>query len=639
MFRRFYPQTNFIMTEMSRIENAPLTGHSEVTEEKDLTCCETLSSWVGLNWCCQSGIPEENLGVSPFQDKRACTDVVCCLLFVALWVMMLSIYGSAFGEAELSLLLGSVNYQGKSCAAHEVAFAPTTEDFGLLLCAENCTVTQSNILPESYESNADWRGVCVSTDEEGIFSIPGWQSDWFKSALEDMKNAWQILLVSALVSLVLTILIGLLIKYVACCVVIISVSIVTLGGAATGYFLFTESLGADYGANQRIVAYIIWSLVVLFLIVICCLAQRIYLALEIIDAAVDVITDMVQLLFLPFLPMILGLAFISFWIVGLLYIHASFGTLESASTPSEVVGITIQGQYIDETYMQYQASDDWFSNTTWACVFFLFINLQFIIYFNYYVNAGAISEWYFSRYQNLRENRGPKIRGDAEDELGSSPICDAICRFLRYNVGTVVFAAFVIAVIETLKAFVEYIRSHTQGDTCCMQVISKMLCCCICCVDFLNRQALIMSAMQGYAFCPGAQYSSKLIWNNLARVAIVQVVGGLAVKVGVLAVVGGTAAFCVLALQWQQQVEHLTIPVITAVVIALIVSSLFLGVIDNAVDVVFFCFLVDENFYDQAQYAPEDLKLFLYKHSKTSEEIAARKRGVPPMAEADIVSV
>lgn len=610
------------MTEMSRIERVPLTRNTAV--EKELTCFETVSSWIGLNWCCH-GITEEEMGASPFQDERACTDVVCCLSFLVLWGVMLIIYGSAFNEADIGLLLGSVNYQGKPCDTHQVAFAPMADDYSFLLCADNCSVTQSDILPQSYETHKDWRGVCVRDDAEAITIIPGWDSTWARTILDDIRDSWQALLGSVFVSLVLTMVFGLLIKYLACCVIVVSVVTITVGGIGTGYFLFTES-GTQFGDTQRVFAYVIWFLVAVFLLLIFCMIQKIHLALEIIDAAVHVITDMMQLLCLPFLPMILGLVFMAFWMAGLLYIYASFGTLISVTSPPDLVGITIQGQYIDDTYQQYQRSTDWFSNTTWLCIFFLFVNLQFFVYFNYYVEAGAISEWYFSRYLNTNVNSGPKIRGEREDELSESPVCSAIWRFLRYNIGTVVFAATVIGLIDTIRVMIEYMQYQTTKDNCLVQCISKMLCCCIWVIDFINRHGLILCAMQGYAFCPGARRSSKLIWDNLARVAIVQAVGGLAVKVAILAVVGGTATFCVLVLWQQQVVTQMAIPVLAASVIAFVVSSLFLGVLDNAVDVVFLCYLVDEQ-VTNAEFAPEDLRVFLDKHADYSKKLAERRRG------------
>merc|ERR1719317_775102 len=104
-----------------------------------------------------------------------------------------------------------------------------------------------------------------------------------------------------------------------------------------------------------------------------------------------------------------------------------------------------------------------------------------------------------------------------------------------------------------------------------------------------------MTAMQGYAFCSSIQISSELILNNLFRVAVVHAVGGLAVKVGMLAVVGGTSALSAFALQqMESEVEYIAIPIVGVVVISIFVSSLFLGVFDNAVDVIFLCFLVDE---------------------------------------------
>jgi len=68
---------------------------------------------------------------------------------------MLLVYGSAFNNGDLDMILGRLNYEGRSCRSDQVAFAPSINDMMLLMCADNCTVTQSSLLPERYESYED----------------------------------------------------------------------------------------------------------------------------------------------------------------------------------------------------------------------------------------------------------------------------------------------------------------------------------------------------------------------------------------------------------------------------------------------------------------------------------------------------
>jgi len=163
-----------------------------------------------------------------------------------------------------------------------------------------------------------------------------------------------VLLSSVLVSLVLTIVVGVLLKYLAGCVIVTSVLSVSVGGVITGYFLYTGSIGDEYRDTQKIMAFVLWSFVALFLLNMLCIINKIYLALEILDATVDVISDIAQLLLLPFFPLFLAILFLALWVIGILYIHASFGTLVSEPTPSELVGLTIHGQVISDMYMRYQ---------------------------------------------------------------------------------------------------------------------------------------------------------------------------------------------------------------------------------------------------------------------------------------------
>merc|ERR1719320_141999 len=142
------------------------------------------------------------------------------------------------------MILGKLNYEGRSCRSDQVVFAPSINDMTLLMCADNCTVTQSNLLPESYETDEDWRSVCVSSTDDSTI-IPGFDVGWPRTIIDDLQAAWVVLLSSVLVSLVLTIVVGVLLKYLAGCVIVVSVLSVSVGGGITGYFLYTGSIGEE----------------------------------------------------------------------------------------------------------------------------------------------------------------------------------------------------------------------------------------------------------------------------------------------------------------------------------------------------------------------------------------------------------
>jgi|TARA_B110000285_G_C15046381_1_gene574543 hypothetical protein len=81
--------------------------------------------------------------------------------------------------------------------------------------------------------------------------------------------------------------------------------------------------------------------------------------------------------------------------------------------------------------------------------------------------------------------------------------------------GSIAFGAFLIAVLNTIKALFEYFVYQYENATPSMknnpvfQIVTCCIRCVIWCVDsyikFMNKNAYIQIALQSTAFCPSAQ--------------------------------------------------------------------------------------------------------------------------------------
>jgi choline transporter-like protein 2/4/5 len=83
-----------------------------------------------------------------------------------------------------------------------------------------------------------------------------------------------------------------------------------------------------------------------------------------------------------------------------------------------------------------------------AYVFFhLLWQMQFLIYFTFIVIAGAAANWYFAAWKD--ESQTEKLRGDGMADgtaLSHAPVLSSVKRTLLYHMGTIAFAALIIAV-------------------------------------------------------------------------------------------------------------------------------------------------------------------------------------------------
>jgi hypothetical protein len=123
--------------------------------------------------------------------------------------------------------------------------------------------------------------------------------------------------------------------------------------------------------------------------------------------------------------------------------------------------------------------------------------IQFFFYFGYLVFAGATADWYFTP----RNSSGSKKRGFGEGSLSHFPIIKSCCRSTKYHLGTVAVCSLIIAIVQFIRYTMMYIESQTKGEppNKLQKALFVAIQCCLkcleCCLDKLNRNALIWTAI------------------------------------------------------------------------------------------------------------------------------------------------
>jgi len=165
------------------------------------------------------------------------------------------------------------------------------------------------------------------------------------------------------------------------------------------------------------------------------------------------------------------------------------------------------------------------------------------------------------------------------------------------------------------------------------RVVDCLLWCLECCLDKVSKNALIWVSVYGDAFCPAVCGSFKLIWENMARVAVITFFSTIVTTMGKIMIPLMTTAICAGLLMFVEPYKsELTSPIYPLVMIfilSLAVAMMFLTVYDTAIDTVFMCFLLDEkhNKENGKMLADEGLRKIVQKYAEQSKQLAQSMQG------------
>jgi len=268
--------------------------------------------------------------------------------------------------------------------------------------------------------------------------------------------------------------------------------------------------------------------------------------------------------------------------------------------------------------------------------FHLLWTVQVFFYFSYLVMAGAVANWFFCK----RNQNGKKIRGYGENHLPYSPVWAATKRTIRYHIGTVCLCALIIAIVQMIRAALMYVKKQTKGGddgpnkfqkallvclSCCFKVLE-------CCLDKLNKNALIWTAIWGDGFLTAACSSFQLIWRNLFRVAALNVVSISLLTIGQVSVALVTTSIAGISMTKGPKIKDLInsplAPSMVVFIVSYTVAGMFMTIFDSIIDTIFLCFLVDtEHNKDQEMFSSESLQQLVKTYSAESKKIAKEKTG------------
>ncbi|RHY61663.1 hypothetical protein DYB30_001469 [Aphanomyces astaci] len=428
-------------------------------------------------------------------------------------------------------------------------------------------------------------------------------------------------------------------------------SVTTAIASATAVDVAVPASLAQAHSNTQVyqgAAVVSLVLTVLALLVVCFMRKRIKIAIGIIREASRAIQRLPSLVLFPLLPvmLILGL-FIYATVIGA-YIYSADGNvsltaaLASVGVPAsnattalttawaaQLNATTTASAVEPKQLMQIMVAYHLFG--------FLWTN-QLIQAISMTTIAGAVAKYYWSR-------------DHTPAQMGRFPVLSSFKNCFRYHFGSLAFGAFIIAVVQFVRAVLMYVDRQTkqlQQSNVAVKVALKAVACCLWCLEkclkFISKNAYIVIAMKGRSFCGATREAFSLIFANMAQVAITSTIVNMVVVVARVAISVGCALLLFLYLDRDtdfdvggpRELSSIFPPVVLGFVLAWFVAGTFLSVYEMCVDTILLCFCEDRRINKESGqfYMSKELAAFVDKVAKAKKPTTGDAEVSPSPASA-----
>uniref|UniRef100_A0A2C9KIW3 Choline transporter-like protein n=1 Tax=Biomphalaria glabrata TaxID=6526 RepID=A0A2C9KIW3_BIOGL len=141
-------------------------------------------------------------------------------------------------------------------------------------------------------------------------------------------------------------------------------------------------------------------------------------------------------------------------------------------------------------------------------IFFMYLWLKnFVCGLNQLTLAGVFASYYWT----LDKTTLPKYT-----------LLKSFYRCFRYHCGSLAFGSFLITFVQFLTALLNLVKSNIENST--NQLAKFLIRCLLCCfklhdmfLQFINKRAYIMMAIEGKNFCLSAKRALSIMLNNFVK--------------------------------------------------------------------------------------------------------------------------
>ncbi|CAH8441423.1 unnamed protein product [Heterobilharzia americana] len=352
----------------------------------------------------------------------------------------------------------------------------------------------------------------------------------FEKIVADLRQTWHVIVTCILISVVLSFCWIVLLRYCATVMVWTTLALFVA--------LFTFDLASYFRLASTWLALGIVSVILLFIIIciLIFLRNRIRVAIAILNETSKAVASMTTVLLWPLLPFILEMLVIAqvlFVALSLRTIADPIGTkvVDNDST-SDFRPEDKARKDIKELFQLIPCDPLQNNSAGKACRFLYYGDRKYTIYlqlfnlfmFFWLVNfvrsltqmtlAGTFAEYYFSRADQKSMSKCPLLR--------------SFFRSAFYHIGSLAFGSFLIALLQWLRAILEYISTKLKKS------------------DNPVAKFFLKYCIYGQSFCSASGSALALLARNVVRLIVVDKVTDFILFIGKLVVVGAVVHLYVL---------------------------------------------------------------------------------------------
>jgi len=359
----------------------------------------------------------------------------------------------------------------------------------------------------------------------------------------------------------------------------------------------TLKASEDKQKAYAVAAYVVFALAGIAFLLVCFFQKKIRIAVGIVKEASRALQHLPLLVLFPVIPFVMLLVLFAYAAIVGAYIYSA-GEMQLSSLAGELAEQAGQNVTAEATTTLSTVSPDQTMKLLVAYHFFGFLwTAQLINAISMCTIAGAVSRYYWSRNKT-------------SEEMGRFPVLTSFKNCFRYHFGSLAFGAFIIAVVQFIRAALLYLDHQTQDlqkSNLVLKVVMKVVQCCLWCLEkclrFLSKNAYILIAMKGHSFCASAKDAFKILLCNIAQVGAVSTVTFLLLGAGKVAVALSCAIATFAYLEQNSadygvggahELSSPLAPILLSLLLGWFVASTLLGVYEMAIDTILLCFCEDK---------------------------------------------
>ncbi|KAF0042175.1 choline transporter-like protein 5-B isoform X5 [Scophthalmus maximus] len=451
--------------------------------------------------------------------------------------------------------------------------------------------------------------------------------------VEDYANSWYWILIGLVITMVVSLLFILLLRYTACVLLwLIVFGVITAVGYGIWHCYWEYSaLSGKPGANVTIsdigfhtdfsvylhlrqtwlifmIALSVIEAVVVIMLIF--LRTRLRIAVALLKEGSKAISYIMSTLLYPIITFFLLAICIAYWAVTAVFLSSS-GHAVYKVTPIDdkcmYANLTCNPKTFNQTNITKvcpgsQCMFAFYGGESVYHRYILVLHLCNLFVFLWLVNftialgqctlAGAFASYYWA----LKK----------PSDIPACPLYSSFSRAIRYHTGSLAFGSLIVAVVQMVRVVLEYLDHKLKGShNACARCLLCCLKCCFWCLEhfikFINRNAYIMMAIYGKNFCTSSKDAFFLLMRNVIRVAVLDKVTDFLLFLGKLLITGGVGVLAFFFFThkipaFQEEVPSLNyywVPVLTVIFGSYMIAHGFFNVYAMCVDTLFLCFLWD----------------------------------------------